>query len=329
MIHHGSGKGAMPSVASPIGMTVAIPTLGKSPHLRGLLERLKRQIVDFNFEVLVVANLPSQELRQMVQSIAANFIYLETGRLGVNVARNKALDKSRGEIILFLDDDIVIQTDDILQRHWEAHARFPHAVGIGGPYQLVSPHSPWEVAYHQVAHQWLDRSRLDGTETTQLLGGNMSLKRELLHLHFDENILFGGSEAALCQQLVLSGKRLHLLPELIIGHSPEITKRIFIRKAFLQGKGAKRREETMAELPSQHVNEWLHRFVPPLYARQFARGQQQKTRLLRPLAAVRKLYTILSNLNAPSLFSDGSKPTERASMPHIASHTSMTRETAE
>lgn len=328
MIHHGSGKGAMPSVASPIGMTVAIPTLGRSPHLRGLLERLKRQIVDFNFEVLVVANLPSQELRQMVQSIAANFIYLETGRLGVNVARNKALDKSRGDIILFLDDDIVIQTDELLQKHRDAHAHFPQAVAIGGPYQLVSPRSPWEITYHQIAHDWLDRSRLDGYETTQLLGGNMSLKRALLHLQFDENILFGGSEAALCQQLVLSGKQLYLLPELVIGHSPEMTKRIFVRKAFLQGKGAKRRQETMAELPSQHVNEWLHRSVPPLYARHFARGQQRKSHLFHPLAAIRKLYTILSNLSEPSLFSDGDL-LERVSMPHIQNRTSTTKETAE
>ncbi len=328
MIRHKTGKDAMSAAATSVNMTVAIPTLGKSPHLRGLLERLKRQIVDFNFEVLVVANLPSQELRQMVQSIAANFIYLETGRLGVNVARNKALDKARGDIILFLDDDIVIQTDEILQKHWEAHARFPQAVAIGGPYQLVSPRSPWEIAYHQIAHQWLDQSRLDDNETTQLLGGNMSLKREQLRLQFDESILFGGSEAALCQQLVLNGKQLRLLPELVIGHSPEITKRIFIRKAFLQGRGAKRRQETMPELPSQHVNEWLHRSVPSLYAQHFARGQQQKIRLFHPLAAIRKLYTIFSNLSEPSVFSDGHL-TERVSMPHIASRTSMTKETPE
>ena len=264
----------------------------------------------------------------MVQSIAENFIYLETGRLGVNVARNKALDKARGTIILFLDDDIVIQTDEFLQKHWDAHARLPQAVAIGGPYQLVSPRSSWEITYHQIAHEWLDQSRLDGSETTQLLGGNMSLKRELLHLPFDENILFGGSEAALCQRLVLSGNQLHLLPELVIGHSPETTKRIFFRKAFLQGKGAKRRQETMPELPSQHVNEWLHRSVPPLYAKHFARGQQRKTHLFHPLAAIRKLYTILSNLSELSLFSDGYL-TERVSMPYIESRTSTTKETAE
>ena len=324
MNRHTTKRSTTSSFAVPICMTVAIPTLGKSPHLRGLLECLKRQTFSFPFEVLVVANLPSQELRQMVQSIAANFSYLETGRLGVNVARNKALDKARGEVILFLDDDIVIQSDDLLQRHWEAHARFPHAVGVGGPYQLISPRSQWEVAYHQIAHQWLDRSRLDGTETTQLLGGNMSFKRPLFHFQFDENIVFGGSEAALCQQLVLSGQQLHLLPELIIGHSPEITRRIFIRKAFLQGKGAKRRGETMAELPSQHVNEWLHRSVPQLYAKHFSRGQQQRMHSFRPLSIVRKLYTMLSNLNAPSIFSSGDRLMERTSMPHIANRTSTT-----
>lgn len=312
----------------PIAMTVAIPTLGRSPHLRGLLERLKRQVTDFNFEVLVVANLPSQELRQMVRSIGTNFIYLETGKLGVNIARNKALDKARGPIVLFFDDDIVLQTDDILQKHWRAHTQNPQAVGIGGPYHLVAPRSTWDLIYHQIAQQWIDRSRLDGNKTTQLLGGNMSLKKDHLQLHFDENILFGGSEAALCQRLIVNAKQL-LLPELVVGHSPEMTRRIFIRKAFMQGRGAKRRIETTPELPSQHINEWLHRSVQPLYAQHFARGQQQVARSLSRLAPIRTAYILLSNLSALSFSSNRDKLSDRPSMPHIANRTSTTREIVE
>lgn len=310
-------------------MSVAIPTLGKSPHLRGLLERLKRQVVRFKFEVLVVANLPSQELRQLVKSVGANFVYLETGKIGVNLARNKALDKSRGSIVLFLDDDIVVQSDDILQKHWDAHSQNPRAVGIGGPYQLIAPRSPWDFVYHQIAQQWIDRSRLDGDETTQLLGGNMSFKKDRLDLHFDENILFGGSEAVLCHRLVANAKQLLFLPDLVVGHSPEMTRRTFIRKALLQGQGAKRRVDTTPELPSQHINEWLHRSVQPLYSKHFARGQNQVRRILDPTAFVRKTYIVLSNLSALSTFLTLDKLKDQPSMPHIANRIARTKEIAE
>ena len=233
-------------------ISVVIPTLGRSPHLRGLLETLRRQKL-IDFEVHVVANLPSQPLRQLVTSMG--FEYHETGRLGVNFARNKGLDKARGDIVLFLDDDAILPSDRFLSLHAEAHKTHPHWAAIGGRYALLGSPNDWDLVYHKIAHSWLERARLDGDETTQLLGGNLSLKVDKLRSlgeRFDEEITFGGAETGLCQRLILRGEKLGLLQSLTMGHSPDMNRGSFVRKAYWQGGGARWRSDHKSELPIRH-----------------------------------------------------------------------------
>lgn len=247
-------------------VTVIIPTLGTSPHLRGLLERLQRQVVPLKVEILVVANIPSQSLREMVISFGSNdlmgFEYLETGRRSVSLARNKGLDRSRGSIVLFLDDDAILDDDRFLARHFECHQRHTGATGVGGPYRL-SPHSgEWDVTYHSVAHEWLGRQRKNSPadQTHQLLGGNMSFKREHLSRHnwrFDEAITFGGAESGLCQRITNAGGTLLFFEDLEIGHAPQLGALVFCRKAFLQGAGTRWRQQNLPAPASTYINEYL------------------------------------------------------------------------
>lgn len=262
-------------------ISVVIPTLGRSPHLRGLLETLRRQ-KHIDFEVHVVANLPSQSLRQLVNSMG--FEYHETGRLGVNIARNKGLEKSRGKIVLFLDDDAILPSDRFLALHEEAHREHPQWIGIGGRYELLGTPDDWDIVYHKIAHSWLERARINEVETTQLLGGNLSLKVENLRLRndrFDEEITFGGAETGLCQRLILRGEKLGLLSSLTVGHSPDLNRRSFVRKAYWQGGGARWRSDNKSELPFRH-SYWFtvpfpdlqtnHRVAYELYRQSFDFG---------------------------------------------------------
>lgn len=243
-------------------MTVVIPTLGHSPHLRGLLERLQRQTTDFAFEVLVVANIPQQQLRNLVNSIGSqgngSFEYLETGRLGVNLARNKGLERANAAIVLFLDDDAILENDSFLSKHLQLHNTHQEAVAIGGPYRLTSPHTIWDQAYHDVAHDWLNRHRQSKNQTSQLLGGNLSVKKEILlskRWRFDEEISFGGAETGLCLRIANAHLLLLFFEELEIGHAPGLTRHAFCRKAFLQGAGAKWRESQIPDMKFQYANE--------------------------------------------------------------------------
>jgi GT2 family glycosyltransferase len=255
-----------------VAISVVIPTLGTCPHLRGLLERLQRQtlgtvpVASSTIEVLVIANLPKQELRSMVSSMdrssQVKFDYLETGKIGVNLARNKGLERAKGDVILFLDDDAILDDlegagEHFLHRHIQKHFENPEAAAIGGPYRLVDRHSQWDEAYHFVATDWLLQHVRDGHRTTQLLGGNLSVKRRIAEkgFRFDEAIPYGGAETGFCQRLFLAGHPLLYFPELGIGHAPDLSKRAFCKKAYLQGAGAKWRDLNLPPSPFIHVNQ--------------------------------------------------------------------------
>lgn len=238
-------------------VSVVIPTTGQSPHLRGLLERLQRQkmppdvpTANVQFEVLVIANLPRQDLRNLVKSMdrvpASKFEYLETGKLGVNLARNKGLERAKGEIILFLDDDAILDETTVLPEHflaahYQKHRENPEAIAVGGPYQLVGSTSKWDLAYQHIAAHWMKINRRSQNRTEQLLGGNISLKLSRvrsLNERFDEVVPYGGSETGLCQRLVGLGETLLYFDELRIGHTPGLNRRGYMRKAYLQGAGS-------------------------------------------------------------------------------------------
>src|SRR5262245_22029298 len=102
-----------PSSRSPfLKVTVAILTYNRAEVLRQTLTTIADQ--DFPrdyYEVLVVDNNSRDRTRDVVaefasQPLAPRYI-LETNQ-GLDHARNRAIAESRGEIIVFADDDILV-----------------------------------------------------------------------------------------------------------------------------------------------------------------------------------------------------------------------------
>lgn len=221
---------------SPV-ISVVIPTLRRPLLVRDLLGSLERQICRAPFEVIVVSNLPERGLRKTVESFGRNFRYFETGRLGVNIARNKGLDKARGSLILLLDDDCYLQSRDFLQRHLDLHESHPDAVAIGGRFALKAGARRLETAYHWILDHSLTSACLDDGKTLFLSGGNCSFKKKLVGrlLHFNETRVFGRSEAELFSRLTREGYVLRLFDELTVEHRLSLRRSDLIKRAYLQG----------------------------------------------------------------------------------------------
>ncbi|MGB3508424.1 MAG: hormogonium polysaccharide biosynthesis glycosyltransferase HpsE [Microcoleaceae cyanobacterium] len=96
-----------------INFTVAIPTYNGETRLPDVLERLKSQIntENFSWEVIVVDNNSTDITAKVVQAYQSDWPksiplrYAFAPKQGAAFARQRAVEKARGEFIGFLDDD--------------------------------------------------------------------------------------------------------------------------------------------------------------------------------------------------------------------------------
>lgn len=103
-------------VRSPaIKVTVAIPTYNRADLLRQTLSGLVRQqFPAWTFEILVIDNNSADHTRAVVDEFAEYNPaprYLIEPLQGLDHARNRAIAEARGDIIVFGDDDILVQPD--------------------------------------------------------------------------------------------------------------------------------------------------------------------------------------------------------------------------
>jgi glycosyltransferase involved in cell wall biosynthesis len=102
-----------------VKISVAIPTYNRADFLRQTLAGIvAQQFPRGQFEVLVIDNNSTDHTRAVVAEFAgatpAPRHVLETQQ-GLDHARNRAITEARGEVILFGDDDILVQPDWIAQ----------------------------------------------------------------------------------------------------------------------------------------------------------------------------------------------------------------------
>jgi GT2 family glycosyltransferase len=88
----------------PPAATVAVCTRDRPEDVRRCLEALLR-LPDDSQELLVVDNCPSSEATRHIVGSYGRVRYVREDRLGLNVARNRALHEARHEVVAFTDDD--------------------------------------------------------------------------------------------------------------------------------------------------------------------------------------------------------------------------------
>lgn len=107
------------NTSAPIKVTVAIPTYNRADFLRQTLAGIvAQQFPRDHFEVLVIDNNSKDHTRAVVAEFASAHPaprYLQESRQGLDYARNRAIAEARGEIVLFADDDILVQPDWLAQ----------------------------------------------------------------------------------------------------------------------------------------------------------------------------------------------------------------------
>ena len=163
-------------------VSVVVPTVGRAGVLTRCLAALEAQTLPMSaFEVIVVDDSPDEAAAPVAVPSRDGRLALRvhrTGGRGAAVARNQGADLARGELLLFLDDDL-IAAPDLLERHVASHAgREADAVVIG-----YSPPRPARLglAALSAALWWEDHFRLldEAPKLTfmEALSGNASIGR--------------------------------------------------------------------------------------------------------------------------------------------------------
>jgi len=112
-------------------LSVIIPTHKRAEILRQCLEHLSKQTVAKEMEVIVVSDGHDEKTAQLFDKnqeyyknnwpFPVRFFEIEKSHQGV--ARNEGVKQARGEIVLFIGDDILLEPD-ACERHLKAHKSF-------------------------------------------------------------------------------------------------------------------------------------------------------------------------------------------------------------
>lgn len=257
-------------------ISVVIPTYNRLERLRRVVQALADQVEPGPIEVVVVSDGSTDGTDEYLLNgqTPLPIIACVQHNAGPAAARNAGVTAATGDLILFLDDD-VIPAPDLLARHRDAHARGGADLVVIGP--MLDPvdadYSPW-VAWeqHQLAKQY-EAMRLGTWEPTfrQFFTGNASVPRQkLLEVGLFDVSLRRGEDVELAYRLDQAGLRFEFEPDAKGAHHAERSFRSWLDMANDYGRNdAKFSAAGQDWIPSAIADEfrgrnWLLRAVTML-----------------------------------------------------------------
>lgn len=216
---------------SVLRLTVAICTYNRAALLRQTLAGIARQnFPPERFEVLVIDNNSTDDTRAAVAAFAGASPVprhvLET-RQGLDHARNRAIAEARGEIVVFADDDILVEPDWLTQLSAPFAADAAHRIGaVGGEVVPIFPDGlpPWVAEWHAPLAFRSEPGPLPPSQSP--MGANFAFPCWVFERHgpFHTTLdrsgknLFGGGDTEMIRRLRAAGLEIWFVPAARVLH---------------------------------------------------------------------------------------------------------------
>jgi glycosyltransferase involved in cell wall biosynthesis len=163
-----------------------IPTYNRVERLGRVLRALAGQTVEpLDIQVVVVSDGSTDGTDVVVSELKMPYQleFVEQRNSGPAVARNAGVGRATGELVLFLDDDVV-PSPELIEQHILAHAQSPEPLVVIGPMLTppgyrASPFVRWEQAMLYKQYDAMLRGEYAPTYR-QFFTGNASLRRQLI-----------------------------------------------------------------------------------------------------------------------------------------------------
>jgi len=182
--------------------------------------------------------------------------------------RNKGIEKAKGEYVIFLDDDAIIN-EDYLNKVDEFLNKYKNIDVVGGPqltpiddsffakvsgYALSSVFGAWKLANRYTSN----KENLDADETS-LTSANLICKKEVVEkIKFDE-FLFPGEDPKFISDVKNKGYRVAYSPSFILYHKRRPSLKSLSKQMFNYGKVRPKKEPLTTTLKNPFF------FVPSLF----------------------------------------------------------------
>lgn len=227
-------------------ISVVVCTHNRANILKRMLESFAGQhgLNNEAWELLVVDNGSTDATRTIVENMQKQLAirYLFEPQLGLSHARNRGVAEAVGDIIAFLDDDVLVAPDWLQNMKLAFEQTGADAVGGRARLKFEQPLPDWfgpnfRLLLAEVEH---GDERKQITDHLRLFGVNIAFRKMVLERHggFATNLgrkgrqLLQGEETHVLRKIQAEGGRIYYEPAAMVEHivSPERIRWSYIRR---------------------------------------------------------------------------------------------------
>ncbi len=236
------------SVEGQPHLTVVIPTFNRSTAVAGTVESVLRSDVGdgVQVEVIVVddgsAEPASNALVGLRPPAGWSLRVARQDNRGVGAARNRGYREAAGDIVVFVDDDMLL-FPETLRRHLEAHRCLPGSVIFGrSPYVPQPEANPFVEWVLDLTSTSSGRAEHHLIPATIIASGHLSVERggptsQWSELYADDMRTPVAEEYELSHRLQAHGVPVYRAPNIVAFHNRTIDVESFMRQQLGHGKG--------------------------------------------------------------------------------------------
>ncbi|HEV8468124.1 MAG TPA: glycosyltransferase [Candidatus Limnocylindria bacterium] len=267
-------------------MSVIVPSHNRRARLERLLIELERHHREAgNLEVIVAVDGSNDGTVEMLSARRAPYPLrvIAQPRRGPAAARNAAIAAARGDLLLFLDDDVRPQ-EGLFERHLAFHRANARAAAIGrmaAPREHpLPPWLEWEAALLERQYARMQRGLIE-TDWRVFYTANASVPR-------DEVIAAGGfderfvreEDIELASRLASRGVSFKFLPDAVVHHVPDRTFEGWLAAAFERGRHDLILESNLGFAERSLPDDWRRRHPLSRTLTRWCVGHEARTRLV-------------------------------------------------